>query len=359
MATRRTPLAADKKEGSRRVRLDDVGEEEVMPSYFTSGSDKTNLSWTSSGCTIFDEALGGGYALGRVVNIVGDKSTGKTLLAMEACANFARDYPNGFIRYAETEAAFDPEYADALGIPIDRIQLNKNGEIIGTVERLYEDMKATLDENKDRPGIYIVDSLDAISDEAEQERKFEEGSYGGTKPKQIGKMFRMLVERLNQQRVLLIIISQLRDKIGVTFGETKTRSGGKALDFYATHIVWLADLGKEKRTVKGIERVVGVNVRARVKKNKVGLAHREVDYPILFGYGIDDLTAGCDWLVENKRGDRLEDLDLSVKGYKVAIRSIVNKGGEAAKDLRDKMRAVIREEWRNIESEFIPKARKY
>lgn len=357
MATRKAMV-----EAKRRVVLDEVEDDGfIAPSYFSSGSAKENINWVSTGCCVFDEALGGGYALGRVVNIVGDKSSGKTLLAMEACAQIARLYDDAWIRYAETEAAFDPEYAEALGIPVGRITMNEKGATINTVEDLYEDMVKCLDKFKGRPGLYIVDSLDAISDEAEQGRKFDEGTYGGTKPKQIGKMFRMLVDRFNEQQVLLVIISQLRDKIGTAamFGDTKTRSGGRALDFYATHIVWLQELGKKKRTVGGVERIVGVDVRARVKKNKIGLAHREASYPVLYGYGIDDMTAAVEWLIDNKAEDRLKDLDVSKSGYKVKIQAMRDKGGQPVRDFRATMVRVVREEWRRIEESFLPKARKY
>lgn len=358
MATRRALAVVETR---RRVVLSEIDEEDALPlpSYFASGSSKTNIAWSSSGCCVFDEALGGGYALGRVVNIVGDKSSGKTLLAMEACANFARDYSNGWIRYAETEAAFDPEYAGALGIPMDRIMLNPSGAPMRTVEAVYADMVDSMDKFKGRPGVYIVDSLDAITDEAEEKRDFDEGSYGGTKPKQIGKLFRLLVERFHAQQVLVIIISQLRDKLNVTFGETKTRSGGRALDFYATHIVWLAELSKEKKTIAKNERIIGVNVQAYVKKNKVGLAFRKVDYPILYGYGIDDLTAGIEWLIENHCEVVLDELDVSKSGYKVKITALRNRGGVAVAEYRAKVNAVVRREWQRIETGFLPKAKKY
>ena len=357
MATR-TKLKAE--EAKRRVVLDDdddeLGDE---PSYFTSGSTKQNITWTKSGCCVYDEALGGGYGLGRVVNIVGDRSSGKTLLAMEACANFARDYPTGWIRYAESEAAFDPEYAEALGIPTDRIILNPGGAAMDTVEQVYDDMVLHLDKFKGQPGIYILDSLDAISDEAEMGRAFNEGSYGGTKPKQIGKLFRLLVERFHQQKVLLIVISQLRDKLNVTFGETKTRSGGRALDFYCTHIVWLAEIQKEKRTIQGIERIVGVRVEAYVKKNKLGLCFRRARYTLLFGYGIDDLSAGVEWLIENKCESRLDELGVSKSGFKVKILAMRNRGGPETAEFREKLTAIVRSEWQRIEGMFLPQAKKY
>lgn len=327
-------------------------------SYFTSGADDKDLEFFSSGCALVDEILGGGWALGRVSNVVGDKSAGKTLLAMEGMANFALKYPDGAMRYAEAEDAFDPRYAEALGAPISKIEFNGSNPM-STIEDWYNDLNRWMDTQKDRPGLYITDSLDALSDSAEMERGFDEGTFGGNKPKQIGKLFRMINERMAEQRVHLMVVSQLRDKLGVTFGETKTRSGGKALDFYASQIMWLAETGKIKRTLNGIERVVGVDVKARVKKNKVGLPFRECEYPILFGYGIDDLQAMVSWLFDVKRDELLKEIGFSKSGYKVRISNIRNKGGEEAREMRARLRALVRQEWAKIEIDFLPHSRKY
>lgn len=368
MATTRRPIKAAEPAARERRAIKAEGAV-ASSSYFASGSDKTNMRFISSGCSTMDEALGGGYVLGRVSNIVGDRSAGKTLKAMEAIANFAKTYPDGWIRYGESEAAFDEPYAAALGIPVDRIIFNHQSPVLAekkegagmleTVEDWYEDLKYHLDHNKDQPGLYVIDSLDALSDEAEQKKEFDEGSYGGTKPKQIGKLFRTLVTQLEEQEVHLMVISQLRDKLNVTFGETKTRSGGRALDFYATHIVWLAELEKIKRTIDGIDRIVGVKVEAYVKKNKVGLPFRKAKYPILFGYGIDDLTAGAEWLVENKREALLAPLGLSKSGYKVRIAALRDKGGKEAADLRAALAQTIHKAWQEIETTFLPTSKKY
>lgn len=356
---------------------------EASASYFASGSDKTNLQFVSSGCALMDEALGGGYALGRVANVVGDKSSGKTLKAMEMLANFLLRYPKGWARYAEAEAAFDNDYAAALGIPVDRIIMNAKGAPMATVEEWYEDLKGLL-ESKDGPGIYILDSLDALSDGAELDAEFDAASYGGTKPKQIGKLFRLLVAELEAKDVLLVIVSQLRDKLNVSYGETKTRSGGKALDYYASHIVWLREVEKLKRTISGVERVVGLGVEAYVKKNKVGLPFRKAQYPILFGYGIDDMTASAEWLLEVGREKRLHELGMKkgaasraktkagvekaqeeaakvahLKPYKDFIEEVRNRGGATARDLRAALASAVHEEWQRIETGFLPRATKY
>lgn len=305
-----------------------------------------------------DAALGGGWVLGRVANIVGDRSAGKTLLAIEACANFHRDYPNGHIRYAESEAAFDEKYAEALGMPIGVVDFDPDSPL-KTIEDWYRDILRVMDANKDRPILYVLDSLDALSDDAESEREIDQGSFGANKAKKLGEMFRRVVQQMEQQKVLLIVISQLRDKIGVTFGEKQTRSGGRALDFYASHIVWLNEMGKIKRTVNKVERVVGVDVRARVKKNKVGLPFRECAYPIIFGYGIDDLTANVEWLLEVGRESLLAKVDMSKAGYKVRINNLRNKGGAEVREIREALNKIVRQEWQKIELDFLPQSRKY
>lgn len=327
---------------------------EEVSNYFASGANK-DLPFINSGCSLFDEVLGGGYVLGRMVNIVGDKSSGKTLLAIECCANFHKKYPEGKIRYAESEAAFDEQYAEALGMPIKVVAFPDN---IFTVEDFFKDLQQMIKDSKGQPGLYILDSLDALSDEAEQEREIDKGSFGASKSKKLGELFRRLVQSLESSNILLMIVSQIRDKIGVTFGETKTRSGGKSMDFYATHIIWLAEIGKIKKTIDKQERVIGVQVKARCKKNKVGLAYRDCEYPILFGYGIDDLTACAEWLLE-VAPDNLEKLGLSKNGYKVRLNNLRNKGGEEVLELRTKLTALVRKEWIRIETSFLPKSKKY
>ena len=111
--------------------------------------------------------------------------------------------------------------------------------------------------------------------------------------------------------------------------------------------------------VAKIDRVVGVQVRAKCKKNKVGLPFRECDYPILFGYGIDDLTASAEWLIDNHREHLLQEVGLSKAGYKIRINHVRNNGGSEAKALRDQLTPIIKREWSSIEVGFLPKSRKY
>lgn len=338
-------------------------------SYFASTT-KPGIDLVPSGAVLLDCVGGGGYPLGRIVNIVGDKSAGKTLLAIEAVANFVAMYPEGKVRYFEAEAAFDEQYAAALGMPVDVVDFGKPGTHgrterakQRTIEDWYNEMDRFLAARaKDGlPAIFVVDSFDSLSDDAEMLRDINEGTYGQGKAKKSGELFRKMVDRIEDSRVLLIIISQLRDKINaMTFGEKQTRSGGRALDFYASQIYWLAEIGKIKKVIDKVERVIGVNVKARNKKNKVGLPYRECEYPILFGYGIDDITASVEWLIEVGCEDKLKEaVGMSKAGYKVRIQNLRDKGGAPLVEVRKQLNALVRKEWERIESGFLPKSRKY
>lgn len=305
----------------------------------------------SCGCALLDCALGGGYARGRIVNIVGDKSTGKTLLAIEACANFAVEFPDGRIRYAEAEAAFDKPYAGALGLPLDRVTF---ADKFDTVEEFFVDLQATIEKWKGKPGLYILDSLDALSDKAEMERGIDEGTYGAAKAKQMSQVFRRIVRQLEESKTCLIIISQVREAIGVTFGRKTSRSGGKALDFYASQVIYLAQIGMLHKTIAKQKRAIGVEIKAKIDKNKIGMPFRECQFTIRFGFGVDDLLASVEWL-EDLGKLSLIDADSS-KAYIKQSRSLSDGDYRA---IVKKVRKIVIEQWREIEASFKPERRKY
>jgi RecA/RadA recombinase len=240
-------------------------------------------------------------------------STGKTLMAIEACANFARKYPKGNIYYRESESAFDEPYAQALGMPIDRVQFIDPDEFV-TVEDFYEDLCKAVTETVKRntAALYIVDSLDALSDKAEQNTAFDAGSYNTNKAKQIGKLLRMCKGEVSKARMCLIIISQTRDRITegfmAKFAKKKTRSGGRALDFYASQCLWLSHLNTLTAQHAKIKRPVGIRIRAKCEKNKISLPLRTCEFTIRFGHGIDSLASGLDWLEDVDRWKAVVDV---------------------------------------------------
>jgi recombination protein RecA len=355
---------------AKRVRIKDVPvegveEAEPLPSAFL-----------ASGCTLLDCNIGGGWPVGRIVNIIGDKSTGKTLLAEEAIANFQRQYPQGRAWYRESEASFDASYAQALGLKTDMIDFGPDGAdtMWSTIEDVFEDLNRCLTKQEQwverraktlreknrklaavdalakaqeqlQPGLYIIDSLDALSSVTELARDIREGSYNLSKQKLLGELFRTMARRVRRARICLIFISQTRARIStMPHGKQYTRSGGKALDFYSSVILLLSEVGKITRTVNGIKRVIGVKIKVKVEKNKVTSPHGECEFPIRFKYGIDDEMASLDYL---KAVKKLEAAGFN--GVPADIEDI-----DAKKLQRDTIRI-----WRGVEAEFSPPRGKY
>lgn len=342
-----------KKRRSLRQKRAICKKKQSVGSYFVR---QTDVDFIGSGCAVLDCVLGGGYPLGRMVNIVGDKSTGKTLLAIEACANFHHKYSDAPIYYLEAEAAFDKSFAGALGMPIDAVTFIDD---VATVEGFQKQLEAATQAAKDQPAIFIVDSLDALSDDAEMERDIEKGSYGASKAKKMSELFRRMAKKLESSQLLLIIISQIRDKMNVTFGRKTTRSGGRAMDFYASQVLYLAELSKQYRTIRGVKRPVAVQVRAKVDKNKVGLPFRECDFEIHFGYGVDSLASNLNYLVDVGRAKAI-DSTLTKKGAITAFLKKCDKMDDKEyRALDRKVSKLVHATWQSIEEEFVPKRRKY
>ena len=329
---------------------------EEKSNYFT--SEKTNLSFVPSGCTLLDCALGGGYVLGRIVNIVGDKSTSKTGLATEALINFTSHYPNGVAAYRDAEGAFIPEYAEAMGLPLAKVDFGDPEKSITTVEDLERDLTKFVDQQDKagEPGLYIIDSLDALSDEAELEREIGEATYGGNKAKQLSTMFRKITARIERSKVLFIVISQVRDNIGAMFGEKHKRSGGKALDFYASQIFWLSHMKTLDKTINKVKRPYGIVIKAKVKKNKIGMPMREALFEFHFGFGIDDLGASLNWL---KEVGRLDAVELKESGLKEYISQLDKLDNIDYRTEQKQVAIAVKGVWKEIEETFLPTRQKY
>jgi protein RecA len=363
-----TPVMAD------RVRIGDGNgkDENEGGRYFPP---EQTVERIPSGCRLLDCSLGGGWPKRRVINIVGDSSSGKTLLAIEMCANFAHKFPNGKIRYRDREEAFDVGYATSIGFPEERVDFGDPS--VETVEGLEQDITAFCDELDGEPGLYVVDSLDAFTDEQEKKRDEDgKGSYGTGKAKQMSALFRKCVGKMAKMDVTLVIISQTRDNINASFGEKHTRSGGRALQFYSYVVVWLAHLGKIKATRKGVERTVGVSIKANPKKNKGGPPFRDVEFPIYFNFGVDDVRAGLEWLNEVGRLDAMElgdavEVEAKKKEYgkkdkqkkTAALSRLIGQldemGDGEYRALRKRLNKAIKKVWAEVEARFAPKRRKY
>ncbi len=312
---------------------------------------ETSLEYFPSGCTVLDCALGGGWVKDKFINIYGHSGSGKTLLLIEAAINFNKKYHEHFIRYVETEAAFDEEYAHKLGVPRDKFSLETE---IFTIEELHDDALAFSE--KHPGGLYIVDSWDALSDKAEMDRKIDENSMGAAKAKKLSETFRRLNSHLSKSGVTLMSVSQIRAKIGVTYGRKYDRSGGFALQFYGSQIVVINEKEKIKKTIDKIVRTTGIVSEIKVEKNKAGTPFRDCLVPIYFGYGIDNIEAGLTWLEDNASEAVFEELGLSRKGYGRYLTEWRRDGNPA---LEEKVNEIVRREWDRIEQEFAIGRSKY
>lgn len=345
----------------QRIPLVERGQEADGGAYFARPHD--DVEFFSTGCKTFDLALGGGWAMPKIANIVGDKSTGKTLLCIEASANFLRKFPRGKVRYRESEAAFLPSYAQALGMPIEKIDFGSDP--LETVEDWFEDMEAVI-EGARTEELCILDSLDALSSRDEMKRDIDAGSYGTDKAKMMSKMFRSIVRSMERKKVALLVTSQIRDNItSVPFAKKYRRTGGHAMDFYASHVVYLAQTGVIKVERNGIERPVGISIKANVEKNKVGLPLRSATFNILFGYGTDDWKSCIDYLrVASGGGKQAETrgpLGRFLDGHKLAaLQKSIATASEAdyQRQIRELHRAVEKHWW-ETEKSFLPQRKKY
>jgi len=310
----------------------------------------------SSGCTLLDCVLGGGWAESRIANVIGDSSAGKTLLMIEACANFYHKYKDAAdIYYREGESAFDVKYAQTQGLPLKNVSLKE----LDTVESLAKDLVQCIEKTKTakRHGLYILDSLDSLTDEEEQKKDGEQAGFGMQKAKALSRLFRQMVRKISGANMTVLIVSQIRDNVNAMYGRKTKRAGGRALDFYASQILYLTKIGKVKKVRNGVPRSIGVNIKAECDKNKVGMPHRDCEFPIIYTFGIDDVTAGAKWLLEVKRAKTAGfDSAVELKKYLVTLDAMPDQEYRA---FRSRLRGGVKKAWRRIEQDFAPVRRKY
>ena len=257
--------------------------------------------YLSSGCTLLDLAIAdrlpGGFPGGRISQIYGDESTGKTVLALEVLGSAQRQ--GGRAEMNDIEGTCDLDRAEQLhGINV------KDPKIwglcsSGSIEELFDvDVKAACEKSKKLkgPSAQATDSLSALSTKVEKETSLDKGTFGQSRPKQLSLAFRKYIDLLNSSNLALIFIDQTRDNVGVMFGDSRTTSGGRALKFYASVRVILTHMARIENSKK---RVVGVKLGFFIKKNKIAAPFREGTFRVLFDYGIDDVGSSVEWLHEN------------------------------------------------------------
>jgi len=283
----------------------------------------------SSGSIGLDIAMGvGGYPKGRIIEIYGPESSGKTTLAIHAIAEAQK--AGGIAAVIDAEHAFDPGYAAKLGVDINELLISQpdNGE-----------QALEIADNLIRSGavdIIVIDSVAALTPKAEIEGEMGESKMG-LQARLMSQALRKLTANINKTKTCVIFINQLREKIGVMFGNPETTTGGNALKFYASVRLDIRRIGQ----IKDGEEAQGNHTRVKVVKNKVAPPFKKAEFDIMYGEGISKtgeiVDLGVELNIIKKAGSWFSYGETKLGQGRESVKSLLHDNPELAMELETKI----------------------
>ena len=280
-----------------------------------------------------DAALGvGGIPRGRVVEIFGPESSGKTTLALHVIAQAQQ--AGGLAAFIDAEHALDPEYCGKLGVDVENLlvaQPDSGEQALEIAETLIR--SASVD-------VVVVDSVAALVPRAELEGEMGDASVG-LQARLMSQAMRKLTAIVSKSKTAVIFINQIREKIGVMFGNPETTTGGRALKFYASVRLDIRRIG----AIKSGEEVVGSRTKVKVVKNKVAAPFRVAEFDILYGEGISKagelIDLGLEHRLISKSGTWFSYGDTRLGQGRENARAFLRENAELAAELESKLRAML------------------
>ena len=289
----------------------------------------------SSGSLGVDLALGvGGYPKGRIIEIYGPESSGKTTLTLHAIAEAQK--AGGIAAFIDAEHAFDRNYAEKLGVDIENLIISQpdNGE-----------QALEIAENLIRSGaidIVVIDSVAALTPKSEIEGEMGDSKMG-LHARLMSQALRKLTGTISKTHCTVFFINQLREKIGVMFGNPETTTGGNALKFYASVRL---DIRRSSQ-IKDGENVIGNRTKVKVVKNKVAPPFKTAEFDIMYGEGVSKTGEILDLAVEfeiiKKSGSWFSYGDTKLGQGRDAVKSLIKDNPELAEELEEKIKSQIKE----------------
>ena len=292
-----------------------------------------DVMFIPSGSIGLDVALGvGGYPRGRVIEIYGPESSGKTTLAIHAIAEAQKN--GGIAAFIDAEHAFDRFYARKLGVDIENLYISQpdNGEqALEITDHLIR--SGAID-------IIVIDSVAALTPKAEIEGEMGDSKVG-LQARLMSQALRKLTANINRTNTTCIFINQLREKIGVMFGNPETTTGGNALKFYASIRLDIRRIGQ----IKEGEDITGNRTRVKVVKNKLAPPFKKVEFDILYGGGISKtgelIDLGTDLEILKKSGSWFSYGETRLGQGRDAVKNLMRDNPELAEEIEGKIKAKL------------------